>query len=76
MTVPLITLTLIAAAFLNGLHNDAVGAHAPRYHYNDADRVGCPGRPSDWPKDGPGAHNGPAPQYYEEQDEDNFIGAE
>jgi len=73
MTIPLITLTLIAAAFLNGMHTDAIGAHAPRYHYNDADRIGCPGRPCDWPKDGPGAHNGPP---YKQSEEDNFIGAQ
>lgn len=78
MTAAAIALTLITASFLNGLHNDAVGASCgQRYHRAESDRIGPPGRPEDWPNDGPGAHSKPKNVHTDDNTDDYyFVGAE
>lgn len=78
MTAAAIAISLITVAFLNGLQNDVVGASCgQRFHRAQSDRIGPPGKPEDWPNDGPGAHN--RPKNYDDRYDDSddyFIGAE
>lgn len=79
MTAAAIALTIIAAGFLNGIHNDSCGCPQANHYYRAAtDRVGPQGRPEDWPNNGPGCHD--KPQNVADQDDNTddfyFIGAE
>ena len=74
--IPAATIAIIAVSFLNGLYQDAyIEQTQCRYFRAESDRCGAPGRPEDYPNDGPGFHDKPK-NYNNESDEDYyFVGA-
>jgi hypothetical protein len=77
MTAAIIAISIILTAFVNGLHNDAIGhPNEHRYFRNGEGYIGAPGRPEDWPDDGAGCHSGSQKWQQSNEKDDDFVGTE